>query len=285
MTFNEKFRGINMRYITIFAMAIMFVGGCQKTYMAVDAEKAKLSGAQLQEVSRAERLGEELFMQDTIAAKSSHILMKVAGPIKPGELSGWIIVKEDPKTLTRFIKQTGEDVNAVYDVLLGAKGSAEVAKDNLRPLSKTEIAMFRARQIAIASAPKDCAGAYNTAVIKDTDSEGWLVYVLAAAARNAIVVGGHSRVKVSAGGDNVLSVTPLYKSCLDLPIPADVKSPKDQAFSVIYPVADVPSEIHVYLNRLHGYTVYVTTAKGTWRVRDGRIAIIKKAETEKAAKE
>ena len=133
-----------------FWMAIIFAGGCQKTYVAVEAEKAKLSGAELREVSKAERLGEELYLQDTVAAKASNMLLQVAGPIKPGELSGWIIVKDGAKTLTRFIKQTGEDINVIYDVRIDAKGNAEVTKDNLRPLSKTEIAMFRARQNAIA---------------------------------------------------------------------------------------------------------------------------------------
>jgi hypothetical protein len=274
-----------MRYITIFAMAIVFAGGCQKTYMVVEAEKAKLSGAELLEVSKTERLGEELYLQDTVAAKASRMLLQVAGPIKPGELSGWIIVKDGRKTLTRFIKQTGEDVNVVYDVRIGARGDAEVTRDNLRPLSQTELAMFLARQNAMRAAPKDCARAYNTAVIKDTDSDSWLVYILAAASTDMIVVGGHSRVKISPDGKDVESVTRLYQKCLSMPIPADIKNPKDRAFSVSYPVADIPSEIHVYLNRLHGYTVYVTTAKGTWRVRNGRMAVVKKAETEKTGQQ
>ena len=49
-----------MRYITFFAMAIIFAGGCQKTYVAVEAQKTKLSDAEYREVFKAERLGEEL---------------------------------------------------------------------------------------------------------------------------------------------------------------------------------------------------------------------------------
>jgi hypothetical protein len=273
-----------MRYITIFAMAIVFAGGCQKTYVAVEAKKAKLTEAESREVSKAERLGEKLYLQDTVAAKASHMLLQAAGPIKPGELSGWIIVKEGPVTLTRFIKQTGEDINVIYDVQIDVKGDSKVTKDNLRPLSKTELAMFRARQNAMRAAPKDCTRAYNTAVIKDPDSDSWLVYILAAASQDVIVVGGHSRIKVSPDGNNVLVVTPLYEKCLAMPIPADVKNPKEQAFSVSYSIADVPSEIHVYLNRFHGYTVYVATPKGTWRVKNGRIALIEKVKPEQTSK-
>ena len=267
-----------MRYVTLVAMAIVFAGGCQKTYVAVEAEKAGLSDAESREVMKAERLGEELYLQDVIAAKATDALLRIVGPIKPGELSGWIIVKDGGGNLTRFIRQTGEDVNVAYDVRIDVKGNAEVTKDNLRPLSATEMAMFRARRNALRAAPRDCSKNYNTAVMEDIDSSGWLVYILAATAEDVIMVGGHSRVKVSADGKNVLAVTPLYQSCLTLQKPAADKTRELQTLSVSYPLGNVPSEIHVYLNRLHGYPVYVSTAKGVRLVKDGKISLIKSAE-------
>lgn len=267
-----------MRYITIFAMAIAFAGGCQKTYVAVEAEKAKLSDAESREVMKAERLGEELYLQDIIAAKTTDALLRVVGSIKPGDLNGWIVVKDGGGNLTRFIKGTGEDANVAYDVRIDVKGNTEVTKDNLRPLSATEIAMFLARRNAMHAAPKDCAKAFNTAVMEDIDSNGWLVYILAATAEDVIVVGGHSRIKVSADGKNVLAVTPLYQSCLTIQRPAADKSGQSQALSVSYPLGNVPSEIHVYLNRLHGYPVYVSTAEDAWLVKDGKISLISPIE-------
>jgi len=264
-----------MRYIIIFAMAIVFVCGCQRKYVAVEAEKAGLSDAETREVMKAERLGEELYLQDVIAAKTTDALMRTVGPIKPGALNGWIVVKDGGGNLTRFIKGTGEDVNVVYDVRIDVKGSTEVAKDNLRPLSATETAMFFARRNALRAAPKDCAKIFNTAVMEDIDSSGWLVYILAAMAEDAVMVGGHSRIKVSADGKTVLAVTPLYESCLALPKPA---TEKPQALSVEYLLENVPSEIHVYLNRLHGYPVYVSTAKNIWLVKNGKISLIKSTE-------
>jgi hypothetical protein len=258
-------------------MAIVFAGGCQKTYVAVKAEKAGLTDAESREVMKAERLGEELYLQDVIAAKATDALLRVVGTIKPGALNGWIVVKDGGGNLTRFIKQTGEDVNAAYDVRIDVKGNTEVTKDNLRPLSATEIAMFLARRNAMRAAPKDCAKAFNTAVMEDIDSSGWLVYILAATADDVIMVGGHSRVKVSADGKNVLAVTPLYQSCFTLQKPAADKTRESQALSVSYPLGNVPSEIHVYLNLLHGYSVYVSTAKGVWLVKNGKISLIKSA--------
>jgi hypothetical protein len=267
-----------MRYITLFVMVILFAGGCQRKYVTVEAEKAGLTDAESREVMKAERLGEELYLQDVVAAKATDMLLRVAGTIKPGDLSGWIVVKDGGGNLTRFVRQTGEDVNVVYDVRIDVKGNAEVTKDNLRPLSATEMAMYLARRNALRAAPRDCSKNYNTAVMEDIDSNGWLVYILAATANDVIVVGGHSRIKVSADGKNVLAVTPLYQSCLTLQKPAAGKSSQSQAFSVDYPVANIPSEIHVYLNILHGYPVYVSTTKSVWLVKDGKISLIRSAE-------
>jgi hypothetical protein len=278
-TENTESLGVQkMRYVTLVAIVIVLAGGCQKTYVAVEAERAGLTDAESREVMKAERLGEELYLQDIIAAKATDALLRVVGSIKPGDLNGWIVVKDGGGNLTRFIRGTGEDINVAYDVRIDVKGNTEVTKDNLRPLSATEMAMFLARQNAMRAAPKDCAKAFNTAVMEDIDSSGWLVYILAATADDVIVVGGHSRVKVSADGKNVLATTPLYQSCLTLQKPAADKSGQLQALSVSYPLENVPSEIHVYLNRLHGYPVYVSTAKGAWLVKDGKISLIKSAE-------
>jgi hypothetical protein len=270
-----------MRYITLFAMAIVFAGGCQRKYVAVEAEKAGLSDAETREVMKAERLGEELYLQDVIAAKATDALLRTVGAIKPGALNGWIVVKDGGGNLTRFIKGTGEDVNVVYDVRIDVKGSTEVVKDNLRPLSATETAMFFARRNALRAAPKDCAKVFNTAVMEDIDSSGWLVYILAATAEDAVMVGGHSRITVSADGKTVLAVTPLYQSCLALPKPAADKTRKPQALSVEYLLENVPSEIHVYLNRLYGYPVYVSTANSLWLVKNGKISLIKSTQETK----
>jgi hypothetical protein len=261
-----------MRYINLFAIAIAFASGCQTTYKPVEV---KLSDAETREIFKNERLGEELYYQDVVAAKTSRMLTEATGPIKPGVLSGWIVVKDGVKHLTRFIKQTGEDINVIYDVRIDTKGNGDVTKDNLRPLSKTEIAMFRARQLALKAASKDCAQAYNTAVMEDIDSDNWLVYVLAATDKDVIVVGGHSRVKVSPDGSKVLSVTPLYQSCLMLPMPQSVTNPQDVPLSVDYPGGNVPTEIFVYLNRLHGFPFSVTTPRGGWLVKDGKISLIR----------
>jgi hypothetical protein len=267
-----------MRYITLVAMVMLLAGGCQRKYVAVKAEKAGLSDAESREVLKAERLGEELYLQDVIAAKATDTLLRAVGPIKPGALNGWIVVKDGGGNLTRFIRGTGEDVNVVYDVQIDVKGNTKVTKENLRPLSATETAMFFARRNALRAAPKDCSKNYNTAVMEDIDSSGWLVYILAATAEDVIMVGGHSRVTVSADGKNVLAVTPLYQSCLTLQKPAADKTREAQALSVSYPLGNVPSEIHIYLNRLHEYPVYVSTAKGVWLVKNGKISLIKPAE-------
>ncbi len=271
-----------MRYTAL--LAIFFLTGCQKIYLDFEPKEAKLSSADAREVLKAERLGEKLYLQDTIAAKATRMMFQVIGPIKPGELSGWIVVKDGAKDLTRFFKQTGEDINVIYDVRIEVKGDSEVTKDNLRPLSKPELAMIQARQMAIQAAPKECTRVYNTAVMEDIDSTGWLVYILAATNEDVIVVGGHSRIKVSADGKNILAVTPLYDKCLFLKKTSPPDSKNLPAVALDYPIGDVPSEIHVFLNLLHGYPLQVTTSKGIWLVKNGNISLIRPAQKDEPAK-
>jgi hypothetical protein len=267
-----------MRYVSLFVMAMLLGWGCKQTYRAVDTANAGLSDVESAEVIRAERLGEALYAQDMVAAKATNMLIQAAGAPKQGIVSGWIVVEEGSGYLTRFIKEAGEDLTVVYDVRIGLKGKGEVLQDNLRPLSEKEAAMFRARQNALRAAPQECTPGYNTVVLEDIDSDGWIVYVLAATKEDAIVVGGHSRVQVTADGRKVISVTPLYKSCLVLEKPAADNVKEPEAFYVSYPLGNVPSEIHVYLNRLHEYPVYVSAAKGNWIVTNGKISVIKRDE-------
>ena len=73
-----------MRYITLFAVAMLLAGGCQRTYVAVKAEKAGLTDAESREVMKAERLGEELYLQDVVAAKANGYAAAGGGHNKAG---------------------------------------------------------------------------------------------------------------------------------------------------------------------------------------------------------
>ena len=92
---------------------------------------------------------------------------------------------------------------------------------------------------------------------------------------NVIVVGGSSKVKVSADGREVRSVMPLYKSCLDITKPTAEEGVELSALYVSYPIGDIPSEIHVYLSKVTGYPFYVVTQGGNWLVMDGIITLVK----------
>ena len=138
--------------------------------------------------------------------------------------------------------------------------------------------MFRARQIALQAPRLDCSDRYNTIVLENPDSNDWLVYVLAATVKDEIVVGGHTKVEVSADGRIIVSVTPLSKSCLTMPKPKLEKSKEPIGIAVSHIVGDTPSEIHVYLNYLYTYEMYVGTSKGVWSVKNGRISFLREIQ-------
>jgi len=260
------------RFGWFLLIVVSLTAGCKKAEKPVDAEKDRPSDAEL---AKLEHLGEAIYLKDWAAAKSTDILLEKIGQPEPGDVNGWVIINEGNGYLTRFIRQTPQELKVIYDVRIDAIGKGEFWQGNLRPLSDTEKAMFRARQNAARAAPMECADSYNTVVLEDPDSDGWLVYVLAATTdKKTVVVGGHSRVRVSPDGTEVISVIPLYKSCLVAEKPSLEQAEEPTAFYVSFPIADVPSEIHVYLNRLYGYDLYVVTASEKWLVIDGKITPI-----------
>jgi hypothetical protein len=266
-----------MKHLALLLLPVLLAAGCKEYYKSINIESTGLSDVESTEVMRAERLGEALYVQDTVAAKATKFLLREAGLPEPGEMNGWIVVAEGNGYLTRFIKEDGENLDVVYDVRINMEGDGKVSRSNLRPLSGTEAAMFRARQNAMRAAPKECSENYNTVTLEDPDSDGWLVYVLAATMEDVIVVGGHSRVKVTADGRKIVSVTRLSKSCLVLEKPNPSKATEPTAFYVSHPAGNIPSEIHVYLNYLHGYEVFVVTARGKWLVMNGKISVLERS--------
>jgi hypothetical protein len=265
--------------LIIFAIAL---AGCnsEKTPGRMSSLKAgPLSYEESAEIMRVEAIGKAIFQKDIIASKATDILLSKRVDVGPHTVKGWIVTSDDKGYLVRFINEINKELRPVFDVRLSNEGQETFHDKDLPPLSDEQKAMFLARQNALKSAPLYCSDRYNTVVLRNPDSDGWIVYVLAATTdSNIVVVGGHSCVSVSQNGRKAISVTPLSKSCLAVD---KSKKPK-QAPSTVFPfalvvshlISDTPSEIHVYLNYLHGDDIYVVTKTRFWKISEGKISIL-----------
>jgi hypothetical protein len=87
------------------------------------------------------------------------------------------------------------------------------------------------------------------------------------------VAGGHFRYDFSLDGKLLEAQRAFTRSCFNIDAP-DEKKGKPVAFMLTHLLDPTPTEIHVFLSRLHGQTVYVMTEAGTWSVDGGTINFV-----------
>ncbi|MDF0673885.1 MAG: hypothetical protein P0120_06030 [Nitrospira sp.] len=138
--------------------------------------------------------------------------------------------------------------------------------------------MVRARQLAIEALTERCSDRYNPVMVPGNVAgfKGWAIYLLAATTEpEDIIVGGHVRVDVSEDELKVLQASKLSKSCLQL------KATRDTAGIVVTElIAEMPTEIHVYLNLVWQKPIYVSARAGLWKVEGGKILFVKDGKSD-----
>lgn len=226
------------------------------------------------ELPQIEAFGRAIYRQDIAAWLASDALTAKVSDLRAAGLKGWL-VEDDGKTATvRFLRDKGAGLEVGYDVIVDGKGAGPVTEPADRKLTDEERLMFSARQAAAAAQPAACRAGYNTAMVKNPEGDGWIVWLLAPApAAGAIPVGGHYRILVAADGKTVKQVDALSASCLliEKPKAADGKPALAFASHIVSPT---PVETHVFLSQLYKLPLGVGTngGKDIWIVDQGKIS-------------
>ena len=104
------------------------------------------------------------------------------------------------------------------------------------------------------------------------------VFLLAGSPRNHVaVLGKHHRVRVSLDGKEVLSVEPLSKSAIEVPLTLEAPVERGRANAGIYVthlVTEWPLETHVFASLLHKTPIMVGTSRGNWWVEGMKISLM-----------
>lgn len=205
-------------------------------------------------LERVANLGREIYRHDIAAWVATDALLEHVDGTPPTDLRGWIVTPNDDGLKVRFIRLDGEAFRAGWDVLVrdGVAGPVVTPTDDV--LSEGEQAQFLARQTAFANVGQlRCSTQMNTVVLKDPDSDGWLVWLLASTTETgAIPLGGHYRFRISADGQSVLMRDQLSVSCLTMQDEPNVVGMVTNQI-----VSDIPVETHVFLSLLNRKTLYV----------------------------
>jgi hypothetical protein len=221
-----------------------------------------------------EELGREIYRHDMAAAAATDIMLDQGLALDDYPLRGWVITENAAGLLVTFIGEYDGEYKALFDVRPDRNTRPSFALAEQRALSSEEAAQFRARMSAEAELKEPCSERYNSVVLQDPESDGWIVYWLAATMEpGAIVIGGHYRVMVSANGEEIIAADRLSRSCMVIEPPADSAAGDAVAAAVVtHLVSSTPVETHVFLSLLHRKPIYVATGTDTiWAVEAGSI--------------
>lgn len=225
------------------------------------------SPMELAEIARIEAIGHEIYRQDQLAWHATDALA-AGGNARPETkgTNGWVITNLPHAAQVTFIIDDGIGLRVFADVVMPNDGEPQISLSP-RVLSKTEVAMFRARETAIRSANNVCGGTLNSAILP-ADSGEWDVYVLAATTQPHVVpMGGHSRVRVSADGTLVRAIEPYSKTCLNM----DDSGKNLAALMATHIVSDLPAPTHVFLSLTYPMPIMLATRTHLWRIERGNV--------------
>jgi hypothetical protein len=174
-----------------------------------------------------------------------------------------------------FIRTGDDGPEAAYDIGYSS-GKPVVSVPQDRKLTDPEKAQYVARSLAIKSVTQRCGDNYNTIVLKDPESDGWLAWALAATNNpNLIMAGGHHRLTVSADGTKVIHMDALSRTCAVMEKGASPQGSKIAALVTTQLVSNLPVETFVFLNLEHHIPIIVLTPdRAEWGIENGKIARI-----------
>jgi hypothetical protein len=217
---------------------------------------------------RVGAMGQAIFDQDRAAWVATDALLAHVNGAPPGDLRGWIVIKDGQDQRVRFVRMDGETLKPGWDVVVrqGRAGPVETVTDG--ELTAVEQAQFRARTTAAENIGRlRCSRQLNAVVLDDPDSDGWLVWLLTATTEaNMVPMGGHYRFRISADGASVVRRDMLSNSCLNMPRPRPDTRGEPAALVVSQIVSGGPVETHVFLSLQNRLPIYVMAGQQLFEV-------------------
>jgi hypothetical protein len=222
--------------------------------------------------ARVIAMGRAIYEQDRAAWRATDALVAAISPEDLAKVRGWVVEPSGQDQRVRFLKATDDGVEAGWDIIVTGDRAGKVEPATDPALTESESAQFAARQTAAANpGPLRCSATANSVVLKDPDSDGWLVWILTSTTDAGIVpVGGHYRYRISADGKTVLHRDQLSNGCLNMP---KQQGPNGQPAAMVVSqiVSAGPVETHVFLSLQNRIPIYVSAGDKLFAVDGARI--------------
>lgn len=231
------------------------------------------------DVPTIEKLGVAIFSQDQDAWKATDLLLSKhsKADLEAEKVHGWIVDQNASGDVVRFVREGTAGPEAAYDIAFANGSPVDPVVPPDRKLSPVELAEFNARTLALKNIDNPCSPNYNTIVLKDPQSDNWLVWALAGTTDPYVVqVGGHVRFTISPDGTKVISKDALSRSCFVLKKPPVGDQEKVAALFYTQLVSNIPVETGVWLTLLHKLPFYVGMQhKSLWKIEGATVTRMK----------
>jgi hypothetical protein len=230
-------------------------------------------------IERARGLGRQLYLLDKISAIGTDVLMENVPRPQDHGLRGSLTFQDGDgsgkpkKSFTVSFFNADTPPKLAYEIHIAPETKPRFeALSPPREASPGMQEMIRARQTAIEALPEH-RQPINPVLLPGEKGEV-VVYLIAGTTRPGLAVfGKHHRARVSADGRTLLSLEPLSKSILELPL-ALPPGAKEAGLAVTHIISETPIETHVFVSLLHKLPVYVGTSRGLWKVDGDKISFI-----------
>lgn len=222
-------------------------------------------------LSRAERLGKAIFLQDLAAERATDaIRAKYRAFGKDTRVRGWITEEHDGQYRVSYIDATPA---VLYRIEMDADGTPAGEVQVLSepaPLSAYETAAATARSLAMTAQVAPCAKTYNSVALPEDDGR-WAVYLLPATTLpNVVPLGGSHRLDIADG--RITASRGFTRTCIQLGRTPSKRGVTVVGMMVTHLLDPTPTEVHVYWSLWARTPMYVATTDGQlWEIREGRI--------------
>lgn len=167
---------------------------------------------------KMEAMGRAISRQDRAAIAASDVLHRRFRQGDPPGLAGWVVMENGGDQRVRFVLDDGAGPRAGWDVIVRGRRAGALIQPVESALSESELAQYRARQTAARNVPPMRCGRLNSVVLRDPDSDDWLVWLLASANdAHTLPYDGNFRFRISADGQTVLRRDQLFTQCYGHP--------------------------------------------------------------------
>lgn len=230
------------------------------------------------QVLSAEALGTVVYRHAALVAAAAGRIgreQQWAGNTRP---AGWLTERGDKRLRMLFLVHGRANTVRIAAIAMAQDATmTEVRIKKLtppRPLSKSESALWRARQLAYSAKITPCTKRYNPVVIpvRAKNASELYVYLLPESQDpQRVFLGGYYRVAINDLGNRIVATHAFTRACLALR-----RGPGDVAASVTERKSNTPTAPQVYASLRYGLPIYVATVTNglRWKVVKGRIELL-----------